>query len=44
VRVGEVGGLRDDAMYRLGDTWWLRIPLASCTTNAPSHSTRCSSG
>ncbi len=27
MRVGEIGGLRDDAMYRLGDTWWLRIPL-----------------
>ena len=27
MRVGELGGLRDDAMYRLGDTWWLRIPI-----------------
>jgi len=27
MRVGELGGLADDAMYRLGDTWWLRIPL-----------------
>jgi site-specific recombinase XerD len=27
MRVGELGGLRDDAVYRLGDTWWLRIPL-----------------
>jgi integrase len=27
MRVGELGGLRDDAMYRLGDTYWLRIPL-----------------
>jgi integrase len=27
MRVGELGGLSDDAMYRLGDTWWLRIPL-----------------
>jgi integrase len=27
MRVGELGGLRDDAMYRLGDTWWLRIPV-----------------
>jgi integrase len=27
MRVGEIGGLRDEAMYRLGDTWWLRIPL-----------------
>ena len=27
MRAGEIGGLRDDAMYRLGDTYWLRIPL-----------------
>jgi integrase len=27
MRVGEIGGLRDDAMYRLGDTYWLRIPI-----------------
>jgi integrase len=27
MRVGELGGLRDDAMYRLGDTYWLRIPV-----------------
>jgi integrase len=27
MRVGELGELRDDAMYHLGDTWWLRIPL-----------------
>lgn len=27
MRAGELGGLRDDAMYRLGDTHWLRIPL-----------------
>lgn len=27
MRVGEIGGLRDDAMYRLGDTYWLRVPL-----------------
>jgi site-specific recombinase XerD len=27
MRVGELGGLRDDAMYRLGDTYWLRIPI-----------------
>jgi integrase len=27
MRAGEIGGLRDDAMYRLGDTFWLRIPL-----------------
>lgn len=27
MRAGELGGLRDDAMYRAGDTYWLRIPL-----------------
>jgi integrase len=27
MRAGELGGLRDDAMYRLGDTYWLRVPL-----------------
>lgn len=27
MRAGEIGGLRDDAMYRLGDTHWLRVPL-----------------
>jgi integrase len=27
IRAGEPGGLRNDAMYRLGDTYWLRIPL-----------------
>jgi integrase len=27
MRAGELAGLRDDAMYRVGDTYWLRIPL-----------------
>jgi integrase len=27
MRAGELGGLRDNAMYRIGDTYWLRIPL-----------------
>jgi hypothetical protein len=27
MRAGEIGGLRDDAMYRLGDTHWLRVPV-----------------
>ncbi len=27
MRAGEIGGLRDDAMYRVGDTYWLRVPL-----------------
>jgi site-specific recombinase XerD len=27
MRAGELGGLQDDAMYRISDTYWLRIPL-----------------
>ena len=27
MRVGELAALRDDAMYRLGDTHWLKIPV-----------------
>ncbi len=27
MRAGELGGLGDHAMYRIGDTYWLRIPL-----------------
>lgn len=27
MRAGEIGGLRDDAMFRMGDTWWLRVPI-----------------
>ena len=27
MRAGELGGIRDDAMYRVGDRWWLRIPV-----------------
>jgi integrase len=27
MRAGEIGGLRDDAMYRVGDTYWLRVPV-----------------
>ena len=27
MRAGELCGLRDDAMFRVGDTWWLRIPI-----------------
>ncbi len=27
MRVGEIGGLRDDAVFRLGDERWLRIPV-----------------
>ena len=34
IRAGELGGLRDDAMYRLGDTYWLRIPLGQTPQRA----------
>jgi integrase len=27
MRAGELAALSDDAMYRLGDTYWLRIPI-----------------
>jgi site-specific recombinase XerD len=27
MRAGEAGGIRDDAVYRVGDRWWLRIPV-----------------
>lgn len=27
MRVGELAALRDDAMYKLGDVYWLRVPL-----------------
>ena len=27
MRAGEVGALRDDAMIRIGDTFWLRVPV-----------------
>lgn len=27
MRAGELGGIRDDAIYRVGDRWWLRIPV-----------------
>jgi len=27
MRAGEISGVRDDAMYRLGDTYWLRVPV-----------------
>lgn len=39
MRAGELCGLRDDAMYRVGDTWWLRIPLGKLHNdrNVPLH-------
>jgi len=27
MRAGELAALQDDAMYRIGDTYWLRIPI-----------------
>jgi integrase len=27
MRVGELAAIRDDAMYKLGETYWLRIPV-----------------
>ena len=27
MRVGELAGVRDDAMYKIGSTWWLRVPV-----------------
>jgi hypothetical protein len=39
MRAGELCGLRDDAMYRVGDTWWLRVPLGKLHNdrNVPLH-------
>ncbi len=39
MRAGELGGIRDDAMYRVGDTWWLRIPIGKLHNdrNVPLH-------
>jgi integrase len=39
MRAGELGGVRDDAMYRVGDTWWLRIPIGKLHNdrNVPLH-------
>ena len=39
MRAGELGGIRDDAMYRVGDTWWLRIPVGKLHNdrNVPLH-------
>jgi site-specific recombinase XerD len=39
MRAGELGGIRDDAMYRVSDTWWLRIPIGKLHNdrNVPLH-------
>ena len=44
MRVGELGGLRDDAVYPSVTAGGYGSRSASCTTNAPSRCTRCSSG
>jgi integrase len=39
MRAGEVGGVRDDAVFRVGDRWWLRIPVGKLHSdrNVPLH-------
>jgi integrase len=39
MRAGELGGIRDDATFKVGDTWWLRIPLGKLHNdrNVPLH-------
>jgi site-specific recombinase XerD len=39
MRASELGGIRDDAMFKVGDTWWLRIPLGKLHNdrNVPLH-------
>jgi len=39
MRAGEVAGLRDDAVFRLRDRWWLRIPVGKLHNdrNVPLH-------
>jgi len=39
MRAGEVGGVRDDAVYRVGDRWWLRVPIGKLHNdrNVPLH-------
>jgi site-specific recombinase XerD len=39
MRAGELGGVRDDAMFRVGDRWWLRVPVGKLHNdrNVPLH-------
>jgi site-specific recombinase XerD len=39
MRAGELGGITDDAMFKVGDTWWLRIPVGKLHNdrNVPLH-------
>jgi site-specific recombinase XerD len=39
MRAGELGVVRDDAVYRVGDRWWLRVPIGKLHNdrNVPLH-------
>ncbi len=39
MRASELGGITDDAMFKVRDTWWLRIPLGKLHNdrNVPLH-------
>jgi site-specific recombinase XerD len=39
MRAGELGGVRDDAVFRVGDRWWLRVPVGKLHNdrNVPLH-------
>jgi integrase len=39
MRAGELGGITDDALFKVGDTWWLRIPVGKLHNdrNVPLH-------
>jgi len=39
MRAGELGGVRDDAVFRVGDRWWLRVPIGKLHNdrNVPLH-------
>ena len=43
MRAGELGALRDDAVFRLSGAHWLRIPVGKLHNDGTSPSTRCSS-
>jgi integrase len=39
MRANELGGITDDAMFKVGNTWWLRIPVGKLHNdrNVPLH-------
>jgi site-specific recombinase XerD len=39
MRASELGGITDDAMFKVGDNWWLRIPVGKLHNdrNVPLH-------